>query len=379
MLPYDAGLHNVRRIGIFPPQRINLLPSSTEAMTRNPPMDKFLILTASKIRHLGLLLTETVFNDIQNAVLVVDDTRNLVRNMPGVEMLDKNVYIALQSLEAMVLQRAGSLLFENALEELGRHIREERLAEEAHDKCSQNIPPDVIEVQRLELPPFTNVLQGCYEIEPAKCTLMGEQNDAQRIDSDTSDRKQINKADLYSSSHPYGRVVARQMSERQQFGKWKLHIASLHSESGAGSDHTIGPPVLAQTTPINATGSFRILGDDVQRIIFSHLDYQSLIFLSQTSHHFHQMARPELADQQDQLQFVMRAEKEFKQHFPNEKSPGNFACYFCYRVLQADSFREDQAHEAFLDCDGSFVLDVKPENAAKYVRGRSWRNGVQRI
>ncbi|KAM3518427.1 hypothetical protein MY4038_010102, partial [Beauveria bassiana] len=38
----------------------------------------------------------------------------------------------------------------------------------------------------------------------------------------------------------------------------------------------------------------------------------------------------------------MRAEKEFKQHFPNENSPGNFACYFCYRVLRADSFREDQ-------------------------------------
>ncbi|KGQ02906.1 hypothetical protein BBAD15_g11878 [Beauveria bassiana D1-5] len=80
-----------------------------------------------------------VFNDIQNAVLVVDDNRNLVRNMPGVEMLDRNAYIALQSLEAMVLQRAGSLLFEKALEELGRHIREERLAEESHDKCSQNI------------------------------------------------------------------------------------------------------------------------------------------------------------------------------------------------------------------------------------------------
>ncbi|EJP61157.1 uncharacterized protein BBA_09903 [Beauveria bassiana ARSEF 2860] len=162
------------------------------------------------------------------------------------------------------------------------------------------------------------------------------------------------------------RVVARKMSKRQQFGTCKLHIASLHCEPGAGSDRRMGPPVLAQKTPINVTGSFRTLGDDIQRMIFSHLDYQSLIFLSQTSHHFHQMARPELADQQDQFQFVMRAEKEFKQHFPNEKSPGNFACYFCYRVLQADSFREDQAHEAFVDCDGSFVLDVKPENAAKY-------------
>ncbi|KAM3541854.1 hypothetical protein ARSEF1564_005222 [Beauveria bassiana] len=214
-------------------------------------------------------------------------------------------------------------------------------------------------VERLKLPLFTNVLQGCYEIEAAKCTLM-----------DTSDRKQIfrNEADLYSSSHPYGRVVARQMSKRQQFGTCKLHIASLHCEPGAGSDRRIGPPVLAQKTPINLTGSFRTLGDDIQRMIFSHLDYQSLIFLSQTSHHFHQMARPELADQQDQFQFVMRAEKEFKQHFPNEKSPGNFACYFCYRVLQADSFSEDQAHEAFVDFDGNFVLDVKPENAAKYLK-----------
>lgn len=126
MLPYDAGLDYVRRIGIFPPQHINLLPSSTEAMTRNPQMDKFLDLTASKIRHLGLLLSDIVFNDIQNAVLVVEDTRNLVRNVQGLEKLDRNIYIALLSLEAIILQRTGSLSYGKALEELGHLICEER-------------------------------------------------------------------------------------------------------------------------------------------------------------------------------------------------------------------------------------------------------------
>lgn len=64
----------------------------------------------------------------------------------------------------------------------------------------------------------------------------------------------------------------------------------------------------------------------------------------------------------------MRAEREFKQHFPNEDNddPGNLACYCCYRVLRADSFSEDQAREAFVDCDGNFTLDVKDENDAQY-------------
>ncbi|ATY66841.1 F-box cyclin [Cordyceps militaris] len=32
--------------------------------------------------------------------------------------------------------------------------------------------------------------------------------------------------------------------------------------------------------------------------------------------------------------FVIRAKKEFKQHFPSEKSPRNFAYYFYYRNPQ---------------------------------------------
>ncbi|KAK8141057.1 hypothetical protein G3M48_000924 [Beauveria asiatica] len=139
MLPYDAGLHYVRHIGIFPPQHINALPSSAEALAGTISMDNTSSLMTSKIRQLGLLLTETIFDDIQNALRIVDDTENLLRDVQGVEMLDRNVYIALQSLEAMALQRTGSLLFEKALEELGHHIRKERLAERAYDKCSQNI------------------------------------------------------------------------------------------------------------------------------------------------------------------------------------------------------------------------------------------------
>ncbi|EJP69817.1 uncharacterized protein BBA_00686 [Beauveria bassiana ARSEF 2860] len=179
-----------------------------------------------------------------------------------------------------------------------------------------------------------------------------------------------NKTDLYSSSHPYGRVIARQMDKSRRFGRWNIHNASIHHGAGSGNDHKLGPPALAQKISINATknGSFRMLSDEIQKMIFSHLDYQSLILLSQARHHFYEVARPEQASPQDKFQFVMRAEKEFKQHFPNENSPGHFACYFCYRVFQADCFRGDQALEAFVDCNGEFVLETKPENATKYAK-----------
>ncbi len=160
------------------------------------------------------------------------------------------------------------------------------------------------------------------------------------------------------------------MDKSRRFGRWNIHNASIHHGAGSGNDHILGPPALAQNISINATknGSFRMLSDDIRKMIFSHLDYQSLIFLSQASHHFYEVARPEQASPQDKFQFVMRAEKEFKQHFENKNSPGNLACYFCYRVFQADCLRGDQALEAFVDCNGEFVFETKPENATKYTK-----------
>ena len=108
------------------------------------------------------------------------------------------------------------------------------------------------------------------------------------------------------------------------------------------------------------------LPNELQRMVFSHLDYQSLIHLSRLNRYFQQTIDPQLmAASYDKAQFVMRAAKDFPQHRPSEKShdyrPGNFECYVCFRVRSPDHFDMTQPQSAFVDRLGRIVQNREPD------------------
>ncbi|KFH46434.1 hypothetical protein ACRE_027520 [Hapsidospora chrysogenum ATCC 11550] len=113
------------------------------------------------------------------------------------------------------------------------------------------------------------------------------------------------------------------------------------------------------------SAALEMLPLEIQRIIFSGLDYQALISLSATNRFYNQTIDPQaMADPLDKLQFVMRAAKDFPQHRPSEKGqdyhPGNFECYVCFRVRSPDCFDVLQAQYAYVDRLGHVVRDREP-------------------
>lgn len=108
--------------------------------------------------------------------------------------------------------------------------------------------------------------------------------------------------------------------------------------------------------------SIERLPAELQQMITSNLDYQSLIFMSMTNRHFNQTIKPrEMADPSDMFQFVMTAANYFPQHRPKEKEPwGNFECYICYRVRTQDHFDALQSQTAYFDCKGRLVTGRQP-------------------
>lgn len=108
------------------------------------------------------------------------------------------------------------------------------------------------------------------------------------------------------------------------------------------------------------------LPNDLQRKVYSGLDYQSLIHLSTMNRYFHQNIDPQsMADPADKAQFVMRAAKDFPQHRPSEKGhdykPGNFECYVCFRVRSPEHFDMMQPQHAYVDPHGCLVTDRDPQ------------------
>ena len=132
----------------------------------------------------------------------------------------------------------------------------------------------------------------------------------------------------------------------------------------------------------------------IQLAIASYLPYETLISLSQVSRSLHDTIKPEtIASYEDKLAFVMRAEKDFAKHFPrtaatassssnptgssssaqrsspthgtltsnsygsgttgtgntskNTEHPGNFACFYCFRVRGPEYFDEHQSDAAY--------------------------------
>ncbi|KAJ6443089.1 ubiquitin-protein ligase Anaphase Promoting Complex [Purpureocillium lavendulum] len=135
--------------------------------------------------------------------------------------------------------------------------------------------------------------------------------------------------------------------------------------------HLQHPPQLQQPAPVCRavpTVSSRIerLPSELQRMIFSHLDYQALIHLSTLNRYLHRTVQPrKMADPVDMAQFVMRAAKDFSQHRPSEKGhdyrPGNFECYICFRVRSPDHFDMLQPQAAFVDVAGRIVRGREPD------------------
>ncbi|KAH6869338.1 hypothetical protein B0T10DRAFT_594784 [Thelonectria olida] len=114
------------------------------------------------------------------------------------------------------------------------------------------------------------------------------------------------------------------------------------------------------------------LPKELQRLVFSNLDYQSLIFLSTMNRYFHRTINPQqLAEPIDKFQFVMRAAKDFPQHRPSEKGqdhqPGNFECYICYRVRKPEHFDVFQPQSACVDVHSCLVSGREPGPADRLV------------
>ncbi|KKP01961.1 hypothetical protein THAR02_05938 [Trichoderma harzianum] len=109
------------------------------------------------------------------------------------------------------------------------------------------------------------------------------------------------------------------------------------------------------------------LPQELQRLVFSHLDYQTLIYLSTMNRYFHQTIHPQrMADPTDKAQFVMRAAKDFAQHRPSEKGhdykPGNFECYICFRVRSPEHFDMLQPQSIYVDAHGHAIRDREPDS-----------------
>jgi hypothetical protein len=106
-------------------------------------------------------------------------------------------------------------------------------------------------------------------------------------------------------------------------------------------------------------------------MIFSLLDYQSLIHLSTMNRFFQRHIDPQaMADPVEKVAFIVRAVKDFPQHRPTERGheyrPGNFECYICFRVRSPDHFDMFQPASIFVD------------KAGQIVRGRQPRPGMDR-
>lgn len=114
---------------------------------------------------------------------------------------------------------------------------------------------------------------------------------------------------------------------------------------------------------------------EVREIVFSYLDYQSLIFLSMVNRHFHHSVIPhQIASPLDKFSFIMRAAKDFPQHRSSETrkrhQPGNYECYYCFRVRAPEHFDVLQDTRAYFDPQGRVVSGRCPGPGDKLVELR---------
>ncbi|KAF5710153.1 f-box domain-containing protein [Fusarium mundagurra] len=146
---------------------------------------------------------------------------------------------------------------------------------------------------------------------------------------------------------PVGRAFEPELNRRPSYSQQKKYASSC-------------PTWLPKVLQTNKLSLLERLPNDVQKLIFSNLDYQSLIFLSMVNRHFHRTVDPpRMATLQDKFELVMRAAKDFPQHWASEKKkdqrPGNLECYWCFRVRSPQHFDVLQANTAYFDPQGRFI------------------------
>ncbi|GAO16695.1 uncharacterized protein UV8b_07950 [Ustilaginoidea virens] len=132
-------------------------------------------------------------------------------------------------------------------------------------------------------------------------------------------------------------------------------LQQLPYSSAARFNPVGNPPCLIERLP-----------PELQRMVFAHLDYQTLIHLSTMNRYFLRTINPyRLSSATDKAQFIMRAAKDFRQHRPREKGPdfrpGNFECYICFRVRSPDKFDMLQPQSAWVNARGLVVKDRQPD------------------
>ncbi|KAI1378595.1 hypothetical protein F4677DRAFT_411337 [Hypoxylon crocopeplum] len=105
-------------------------------------------------------------------------------------------------------------------------------------------------------------------------------------------------------------------------------------------------------------GSTRLdlLPQDVLNRICQYVPYENLLWLYQESKTLNQIIDPHLAPYETKISFVLRAERDFPQHY-GEKPP-SLGCYMCHRVLPPSVFAADQPLQALLQVTPSAQQSV---------------------
>ncbi|KAL7927120.1 hypothetical protein ACQKWADRAFT_98345 [Trichoderma austrokoningii] len=157
-----------------------------------------------------------------------------------------------------------------------------------------------------------------------------------------------------SHPHPHRHDSPPQRQE-QQLQRQQPQQRQYHSPQ---PEQALPHPQHSRTMP----SLIERLPPDVQKTVFSYLDYEALIHLSTMNRYFHRIINPQrMADPADKAQFIMRAAKDFPQHRPSEKGhdykPGNFECYVCFRVRSPEHFDMLQPQSVYVDIHGQIVRD----------------------
>lgn len=157
---------------------------------------------------------------------------------------------------------------------------------------------------------------------------------------------------MYMDSPPQKHTHYHSHSRQHSLASQASSYASSSHHSSRGSSSSM--PSQLERLPHN-----------VQDMVYSRMDYQSLIHLSTMNRYFNGSVDPQrMARQDDKAEFVMRAAKDFPQHRPSEKGhdykPGNFECYVCFKVRSADHFDMLQPQFAWVDSRNCVISEREP-------------------
>ncbi|KAI1400601.1 hypothetical protein F4819DRAFT_460911 [Hypoxylon fuscum] len=152
---------------------------------------------------------------------------------------------------------------------------------------------------------------------------------------------------------------AAQWKEKEQYSRRELLVGAQSPVPNVAHEHRVqwwacqlskenlrkylnfiptSPPLLT------GCSRFETLPQDILGKICRYVPYEDLLRLYQLSKTLHVIINPHLAPYETIISFVLRAERDFRQHY--RRNPPNSGCYMCYRVLPAEVFARDQVQQA---------------------------------